>query len=307
MNKNNNRKFYRRREFSPSPERPTPLHKHQAFQNDNYEMLKLMLEKGVRETELTQCLREQCRRKEPRLDIIKLLIHHGAQIYDALGEAMFGNSPITLAIENEHVEVFKIFGDLLKTVEGILATSRPEAKFSTGAWLDGFDALEKAVASGNLEMCALLIELGVDVNFYNEESEGPLTFAPPDPPIVMAIQIQRLDIVKLLVENGAHLNSILPSRISALTLACLKGELEMVEYMLAYGANINALDVIFTPLHWAVHFKHTKLVRFLASNGASSTIKCKPNAEENNITPIEKTLGNKDIYHFKMLLYLNDF
>ena len=306
MNKNNNRKFYRRREFSPSPERPTPLHKHQAFQNDNYEMLKLMLEKGVRETELTQCLREQCRRKEPRLDIIKLLIHHGAQIYDALGEAMFGNSPITLAIENEHVEVFKIFGDLLKTVEGILATSRPEAKFSTGAWLDGFYALEKAVGSGNLEMCALMIELGVDVNFYDKEYVGLL--GPKDgPPIVDAIQMQRLDIVKLLVENGANLNSIFPSKISALTLASLKGNLEMVEYMLAYGANINALDVIFTPLHWAVHFKHTKLVRFLASNGASSTIKCKPNAEENNITPIEKTLGNKDIYHFKMLLYLNDF
>ena len=304
MNTNKIREFLRRIEFSPSPEWPTPLHKHQSFQNDNYEMLKRILEKGVREIEITEALKEQCRRKQPRLDIIKLLLQHGAQIYD-IGMDLLGNTPISLALENEHVEVFKIFADIMKTIK-VLTTSRPEVTYTNGTLLDEFRALEKAVASGNFEMCALLIELGVDVNFYDKESLSFLG-GPPEPPIVIAIQLQRLDIVKLLVANGAHLNSILLRGFSAFTLACLKGNLEMVEYMFAYGANINALDVIFTPLHWAVHYKYTKLVRFLASNGASSTIKSKPNAGDDNNTPIEKTLGKKDIYHFKMLLYLNDF
>ena len=306
MDTNKIREFLRRIEFSPTPEWPTPLHKHQAFQNDNYEMLKRILEKGVREIEITEALKEQCRRKQPRLDIIKLLLHYGAQIYD-IGMDLLGNTPISLALENEHVEVFKIFADIMKTVK-VLTTSRPEVTHTNGTYLDGHCALEKAVNSGNFEICALLIELGVDVNFYDKEIKGLLAeLAPPDPPIVVAIQLQRLDIVKLLVKNGAHLNSVFPNGISAFTLACLKGNLEMVEYMLAYGANINALDIIFTPLHWAVHFKYTKLMRFLASNGASSTIKSKPKAGENNNTPIEKTLVVKDIYHFKMLLYLNDF
>jgi len=80
----------------------------------------------------------------------------------------------------------------------------------------------------------------------------------------------QLDKAKLLMEYGAHLNPIDEAYQSTpLGLAARWGQTEMVEYLLAQGADPNLSGAVWsTPLAWSTRKGHAEIVEMLVKTGA---------------------------------------
>src|SRR4051794_609860 len=91
-------------------------------------------------------------------------------------------------------------------------------------------------------------------------------------PMHYAADNRELEIVKLLVENGAELNALDATKWTPLHYAIF-GQLEMVNYLLKSGADINALTYNkWTPLHYASWCGYLKVVKQLVAGGAHIVI-----------------------------------
>ena len=78
------------------------------------------------------------------------------------------------------------------------------------------------------------------------------------------------DIVKLLINSGANVESLSPDSSNALQKACKGGHLEVAKLLIENGANVNISDRwIWTPLHHAAHGNHSGLVALLLAHGAN--------------------------------------
>ncbi|XP_013402220.1 uncharacterized protein LOC106167875, partial [Lingula anatina] len=82
-----------------------------------------------------------------------------------------------------------------------------------------------AVKAGKIKYVAAMIAEGFDVNFCTAWRGNPLC---------TAIENNRLDIAKLLLDSGAHTEN-------ALHLACLRSNIDLVSMLLSYGADPNAV------------------------------------------------------------------
>ncbi len=86
----------------------------------------------------------------------------------------------------------------------------------------------------SIEALELLLEAGLDLNFTNKEGLGALD---------IAIKSRRMDIVRLCKDRGISLNeSRRKSGMTPLMLASAFNDIEMVEYLLKEGADINSVD-----------------------------------------------------------------
>ena len=98
----------------------------------------------------------------------------------------------------------------------------------------------------------------VDINAKNKDGETALMLASSE---------GHLEMVKLLVENGADYTN-------ALRLASREGHLEIVKLLIENGANINAKDNDGeTALMRASYNGHLEVVKYLIENGADVNIK----------------------------------
>ncbi len=74
------------------------------------------------------------------------------------------------------------------------------------------------------------------------------------------------------LEKGTGIESIDSSDKTPLLLAAEKGHMEMVEYLVAQGANVNATTPVLsgevTPLRYAIDNRDYQMVKFLIDNGA---------------------------------------
>ena len=96
-----------------------------------------------------------------------------------------------------HVALATNLGDIVPMLlEGDQAA--PTLRLTTH---DGCTVLDYAVICGNLEWINILLGLGADPNAFNPMLEGVTS-------IRWAVQLRRLDIVKLLVERGARIDFI---------------------------------------------------------------------------------------------------
>lgn len=109
-----------------------------------------------------------------------------------------------------------------------------------------------AVAQGLLEICKSLLNKGADL------SHESIT-----PPILVqststSVKKNRMEIVRLLVENGAHINATDEKGNTPLAWACVTGDPDrasMVEYLLEHGADVNCRNKDGDrPIHLAVWF-----------------------------------------------------
>ena len=89
-------------------------------------------------------------------------------------------------------------------------------------------------------------------------------------PLLISALKGSLDIVQYLVENGANVNVKKPLHMStALGYACVHGYTAVADYLIQRGADINARDSAkWTPLHQACHSGHLDLVIMLVHGGA---------------------------------------
>ena len=114
-------------------------------------------------------------------------------------------------------------------------------------------------------MVRVLIEAGANVEEHNENGHTPL---------MEASSAGFVNVARYLLDAGAGINTHSNEfKESALTLACYKGHLEMVKFLLAAGADHeHKTDEMHTALMEACMDGHVEVARLLLDSGAQVRI-----------------------------------
>ena len=178
-------------------------------------------------------------------------------------------SPATLSdtgLMNEYEQIRcdisnAIEADDLEAVKSILQ-AHPEHVRS-------YSWAHSAAQSGRLQILQHFISLGWGVN---ESKFGP-DRGPPEGPLVNAVISGSFEVVKWLLDQRATSDCIsVPEggvlRNFALGTAVEDNRLDLVKLLVEYGANVNTLYANRTPLGDAVNQGHTEIAEYLRSKGA---------------------------------------
>ena len=149
------------------------------------------------------------------------------------------------------------------------------------------DMLSNAATANDLEWAKLCLEHGADPNLNLYEEHKSILAA--------AAELASLEMVTLLVENKARVKGS-----GAIVMAAEEGKLEMVQYLLDHGADINEIGIehptdpryqedMGSALHRAVNAGHRDIVEFLIKQGASLDLK-----DEMGRTPLDLARTRKD-------------
>lgn len=121
-----------------------------------------------------------------------------------------------------------------------------------------FSALHEAVLSGQVSIVDLLLNNGADMNEAFEETTA----------LLVAIETQKEDITRLLIDRGADVSAFHPKQGTALHIAIRKsrhvrGETELAQLLLQKGANIHRATKWGPVLHAAVEVGSKQMVQLL--------------------------------------------
>jgi ankyrin repeat protein len=180
--------------------------------------------------------------------------------------------------------------DLVK-VKSLIKDS-PDLVFSKDE--DGFTPLHLAAANGYKDIAELLLASKADIEAKDKSRSTPLHQA-------VASGAEHSDLVEVLIAhkadvNAADTNGLTPLHYATLAdngkvaelllihgahpdirdkvdgntpliIAAGKGYKDVVEVLLANGADVNAADKMGTPLAWAMHTGHNDIVKLLRQHG----------------------------------------
>ena len=158
-------------------------------------------------------------------------------------------------------------------------------------------ALMWAAAHGHHEVIEVLLEHGADVAarsrirprlMHNDSTnasqydQGIVWNRGGYTPLLFAARRGEADAARLLVAGGADIDDTAPTGASALTIAIHSGHTDFALFAIGAGADPNAGDAGYTPLHAAVLRGDLALVRALAAAGAD------PNTRLEKGTPLRR-------------------
>ena len=128
---------------------------------------------------------------------------------------------------------------------------------------DGTTALHWAAYRDDVEMARLLVKAGADVMVKTRL--GDLT------PLLMAAKNGTAEMIELLAETGADINSTNANGTTPLMLAAASGQVDAVKVLLDRGAEVNAKDITNeqNALMFAAALGRADVVRLLAVKGAA--------------------------------------
>uniref|UniRef100_A0A8C4HQW1 Euchromatic histone-lysine N-methyltransferase 1a n=1 Tax=Dicentrarchus labrax TaxID=13489 RepID=A0A8C4HQW1_DICLA len=131
--------------------------------------------------------------------------------------------------------------------------------------------LHAAAAEGHQEVCHMLVQAGANLDMFDEEQRTPL---------MAACENSHLDTVKYLLRAGAAVSHKDIMGFTCLHLAAKLGHYDIVHHLLSKASKyINCQDDGgWTPITWAIEYKHKELVHLLLAKGADVNIRDK---EEN--------------------------
>jgi len=173
----------------------------------------------------------------------------------------------------------------------------PEKEFIDEDEMFIMNALSRACIGGYVDIVRLLITNGANANFANRFGLAPLLFAACTLPTCT----KHVKIVQCLVTQGkATVNVKDPVTLSTpLHIASNHGHVEIVQYLVNKGANINATDRGgCTPLHSAVELGHFEAVRWLVQEGNASI----DTANECGETPLHYATYDGDVKTIQCLV-----
>jgi serine/threonine-protein phosphatase 6 regulatory ankyrin repeat subunit B len=116
------------------------------------------------------------------------------------------------------------------------------------------------------ELGALLIQKGaqVDIQDNNDNLFSPLFYA---------CERNSIDMVRLLLDNGASINQVNEEELSAFQIVCQYGYKELAHLLIQRGADINHKDQnMNTPLYYACSTNQFEMVKFLVENNIDLNI-----------------------------------
>uniref|UniRef100_A0A4W5QPW0 Euchromatic histone-lysine N-methyltransferase 1a n=1 Tax=Hucho hucho TaxID=62062 RepID=A0A4W5QPW0_9TELE len=145
--------------------------------------------------------------------------------------------------------------------------------------------LHAAAAEGHQEVCHMLVQAGANLDMFDEEQRTPL---------MDACENNHLDTVKYLLRAGAALSHKDIKGSTCLHLAAKLGHYDVVQHLLSKASKqVNCQDDGgWTPITWAIEYKHRELVLLLLSRGADVNIRDK---EENICLHWAALSGSNDI------------
>ncbi|XP_069486906.1 ankyrin repeat domain-containing protein 17 isoform X16 [Ambystoma mexicanum] len=156
-------------------------------------------------------------------------------------------TPLMAAANGGHVEIVKLL---------LAHGADVNAQSSTGN-----TALTYACAGGYVDVVKVLLQAGASIEDHNENGHTPL---------MEAGSAGHVEVARVLLDSGAGINTHSNEfKESALTLACYKGHLEMVRFLLAAGADQeHKTDEMHTALMEACMDGHVEVARLLLDSGA---------------------------------------
>jgi len=195
---------------------------HHAVSVGNAEMVELLISKGA-DVNLKGQFDRLALHYANKKGIAKILLAHGA-IVDA--PTNYGETPLHWAAQG--VNGFGKQVDLIEFAETLIANGADVNK-KTGEGRSYRTPLTYAAEANNLPVARVLLAHGADVE---GGGSSPLSYAGSNGDFV--------EIAQFLVENGAKVNQPSPSGWYPLMTAAGRGNIKVVNYLLAQGANPNA-------------------------------------------------------------------
>ncbi|CAF1160052.1 unnamed protein product [Adineta ricciae] len=211
-------------------------------------------------------------------------------------------SLLMIAAKNGHDDLVRILLSYYNSVEQV--ELKGTVKKPDGEYIGGGTALYAACFYGHFTVAKTLIEIG-HANPLQDTYEYPHC-----PLLIFATTMDRLDIVRFLVENSYsdvnETKSTDRNRCTALTWAALRGYTSIAKYLVENGADVNyccssAYLTARTPISFACQTVHVEVVRLLYDAGADIMIRNNTgrtlldNAIERNSHPMINFLLEKSI------------
>lgn len=197
-------------------------------------------------SQLISCiLASSCWSRSDSLDEAMMIINKYHNIFDVNQFCNSGNTALDYA-------VFYHQHDIIRAL--LIVGANPDVgdiQFSVPPLITAIGVGDKP-----LQTCRLLIEYGANVNYRDWFGQSPLWFASA---------CENIDILKLLLDNHAHINAIDHTKVTPLMRAAENGYYKHVEMLLQYGACVDIEDDQgFKALDYATKGKHEDTVRMLA-------------------------------------------
>ncbi|MBU1109115.1 MAG: ankyrin repeat domain-containing protein [Candidatus Riflebacteria bacterium] len=227
---------------SLNPEGNAPIH--QAILKGDLPIVKYLLEQGValekkNSEQLTPLMLAAAKGHK---GIVVLLLKNGANANaDCEDSRLFPRFPLHFAIASNNLPI----------AEALLKAGAEADKKSQGVTSLQFIATSDAC----LELARLFLKCGANINAHGPNPKGETLLTP----LFAAVMNGQLEMVKLLVENGADFKSTEVNGVSALGLAAIKEHELIVGFLLKSGATLKE-----TP---KARITHERILKMLEKAG----------------------------------------
>ncbi|XP_045483508.1 putative ankyrin repeat protein RF_0381 [Harmonia axyridis] len=185
-----------------------------------------------------------------------------------------------------------------------------ELLISFGANLNAMDQnfstpLHLAVENENAAMVDLLMKSGANIELNNSYGCTPFELEGAKHPEIRKVLLRQEELISAIVDtnitqveklfNIYNVNSRVEKSLwTPLHFAILFTDLALIELLLKFGADVNAMDIeCMTPSHLAVEIVNVDVVFLLLRNGANVNVK---NEKRTNALIIARQLQRQEIY-----------
>ena len=282
-----------------------------ACENGNANVIKVLLKNradlDIANADGDTCIHVVARRDYSK-DIIHTMVNHGANVNT---KNMFNETPLMKANKNGNIDATKEllnagadhtildgFGDtwIHQSIDGGYRQELIQTMIDHGADVNAINkrnetAFMKACKTGNVDAIKLLLSVGANPNIENDDGETWIHHT--------VIGNWSREVLQVVIAHGGDVNAATKGNITALMLASRTGNADVINVLLAAGADPNITDADgYTCLHDAIDVGCTKetLTAFI-NHGANIHA-----ANKKGVTPLMGAVWKGNIDAIKVLL-----